>query len=73
MNFIYFFLSKGKRNCLAEPTGRGTVFMVLTGLLQRYTFELDPSIERPTISPVPGFTNSPQPFRAIIKKRQLSI
>jgi len=61
---------KGKRQCLGETLARDTLFIFLTGLIQNFSFELDPSDK--DIDPFqlkPLFVVSPDPYKVIMRKR----
>jgi len=62
--------STGKRICLGETMARDSLFYFLCGLLQNFTFELDPlsaSVDMDT--PKPNFVRAPYNFQTIVSLR----
>ncbi|XP_037048891.1 cytochrome P450 2J6-like [Bradysia coprophila] len=62
--------STGKRICLGETMARDSLFYFLCGLLQSFTFELDPSSASVDIdTPKPNFVKAPHNFKIIMSSR----
>jgi len=59
----------GKRGCPGERTARASVFIFLTSLLQKYTFEPSSKHRFPVVDPISGFNQHPQPYHALVKVR----
>ncbi|CAL8109768.1 unnamed protein product [Orchesella dallaii] len=62
--------SSGKRQCLGETLARDTLFLFFTGLLQTFSFEIDPECANNDIRGSPSFVSSPKPFKVIITERK---
>jgi len=54
---------------LGETLARDTLFMFFAGLLQAFTFEIDPECSNKDLKGHPTFVSSPKPFKVIIKER----
>ncbi|ODM94255.1 Methyl farnesoate epoxidase [Orchesella cincta] len=59
----------GKRVCLGEPLAAMSLIHYLTVLMQNFTLRPVPNEPLPSVDPVIGVTNGPQPFRALIECR----
>lgn len=62
-------LQLGKRVCPGESLARDELFLFFVGLLQHFTFSLDPTKSQPSESPKIGIVLSPQPYNVIAKER----
>lgn len=66
----FFNKFTGKRICLGETMARDSLFYFLCGLLQSFTFDLDPSSASVDIdTPKPNFIKSPHNFKIIMSSR----
>lgn len=54
---------------LGETLARDTLFMFFAGLLQAFSFEIDPEFSNKDLKGSPSFVSSPKPFKVIIKER----
>ncbi|CAL8077563.1 unnamed protein product [Orchesella dallaii] len=61
--------STGKRVCPGESLARDELFLLFVGLLQHFTFTVDPSNSKPTERPKIGIVLSPKPFTVIANER----
>ncbi|ODN06219.1 Methyl farnesoate epoxidase, partial [Orchesella cincta] len=61
--------STGKRVCPGESLARDELFLFFVGLLQHFTFTVDPSNSAPTEKPKIGIVLSPKPFTVIATER----
>jgi len=62
--------STGKRVCLGETMAKDSLFYFLCGLLQNFTFELDPSSASVDIdTPKPNFVRAPHNFLIVMSTR----
>lgn len=66
--FIPFFI--GKRSCIGEPLAKAELFLLLSGMLQRFEFTCPPGHELPPLKGVFGITNMPHPFSIQINPRK---
>lgn len=57
----------GKRRCLGEALARSTLFLFLTALLQKFSFELPPGHQ--VLPHLDGMTLAPRPFTGIVTLR----
>ncbi|CAL8092016.1 unnamed protein product [Orchesella dallaii] len=62
--------SSGKRQCLGETLARDTLFLFFAGLLQAFTFEIDPACSNTDLKGTPSFISSPKPFKVVLKERK---
>ncbi|ODM94701.1 Methyl farnesoate epoxidase [Orchesella cincta] len=62
--------SSGKRQCLGETLARDTLFLFFAGLLQTFTFEIDPVSSNNDLKGTPSFISAPKPFKVILKERK---
>nr|AKH03504.1 cytochrome P450 3037B1 [Paracyclopina nana] len=60
----------GKRYCLGESLAKAELFIILTRLLQKFSFHSAPGHPVPSDQPVFGFIYAPKPFHAVTKARQ---
>ncbi|XP_034231242.1 probable cytochrome P450 305a1 isoform X2 [Thrips palmi] len=61
--------SLGKRRCFGDVLARNCLFLFLAGLLQRFRLVVPPGEAPPSTEPVPGLTQSPQPYRVLLLPR----
>jgi len=61
----------GKRRCPGEPLAKTSVFLMISNILQKYTFSTVPGAEKPTTVPMIGLNLAPFPYKALIRKRKL--
>ncbi|XP_046589303.1 probable cytochrome P450 305a1 [Neodiprion lecontei] len=67
-NLILF--GEGKRRCPGEILARCAIFLLFSGVMQRYRLLPDPGEEPPTLVCLPGLTISPKPYDALLIPRQ---
>ncbi|XP_068243303.1 methyl farnesoate epoxidase-like isoform X2 [Palaemon carinicauda] len=60
---------KGRRACLGESLARMTLYLLFTALIQKFSFEIDPSLPFPDTEGIAGFTLGPPKFRVFAKSR----
>ncbi|XP_064086738.1 methyl farnesoate epoxidase-like [Macrobrachium nipponense] len=60
---------KGRRVCLGESLARMSLFLLFTGLMQKFFFTIDPSVHFPDTEGKGGFTLGPPDFKVFAKSR----
>ncbi|XP_015436194.1 PREDICTED: probable cytochrome P450 303a1 [Dufourea novaeangliae] len=65
----YFPFGLGRRRCMGENMARSNIFIIMTALLQAFTFSPVPGERKPSEEFADGFTASPKPFRALVSLR----
>ena len=63
--------STGRRVCVGENLSKDVLFLMLTGILQRFKIELDPIDASPNLNPIPGPVSAPKEHKIVFCKRQL--
>lgn len=66
-NMINFGM--GRRACAGDFVAQNVMFIYTTSFFQRYSVHRDPNHPDLPTKAMPGFTTSPQPFKAIIRER----
>ncbi|OXA50569.1 Methyl farnesoate epoxidase [Folsomia candida] len=61
----------GKRRCPGEPLAKTSVFLMVSNLLQKFSFSTVPGEPRPSPIPVIGLNLAPLTYRAESRKRKI--
>ena len=61
----------GRRRCVGESFAKNEVFLFFTRIIQRFSFQ-KPEHDCIDLKPIERLTNTPKPFRAIIKERKIN-
>ena len=64
-----WYVLAGKRVCIGEAVGKITLFIVVSSLLQKFTFELSNSHAPPTMKNQMGLSRSPFPYYIKVRPR----
>lgn len=68
----FFPFGQGKRVCVGEGIARSELFLFLTGIFQKYSVSIDPSLPKDvSLDPIVSFVNLPQDHKVIFTKRQV--
>ncbi|XP_012279451.1 probable cytochrome P450 303a1 [Orussus abietinus] len=59
----------GKHRCMGEMLAKSNMFVIISALLQAFTFSVVPGEEKPPIDIVDGVTPYPKPYRVLISLR----
>ncbi|KAL2728797.1 putative cytochrome P450 303a1 [Vespula squamosa] len=63
----YFPFSIGRHRCMGETLARSNLFIVITTLLQKFTFSVVPGKPKPSTSDfLDGVTAGPKPFKVLV-------
>ncbi|OXA50570.1 Farnesoate epoxidase [Folsomia candida] len=62
--------SSGKRRCPGEPLAKMSIFLMVSNLLQKFTFSTIPGEPRPSSVPVIGLNLAPIPYKAQSRLRK---
>ncbi|XP_043672018.1 probable cytochrome P450 303a1 [Vespula pensylvanica] len=63
----YFPFSIGRHRCMGETLARSNLFIVITTLLQKFTFSVVPGEQKPsTLDFHDGVTAAPKPFKVLV-------
>lgn len=63
--------SAGKRKCLGFSLAETTLFLFLSSIFQQFEILPEPENPKPDLSKVLGLTNSPKPFKVLLKLRNI--
>ncbi|XP_033223928.1 probable cytochrome P450 305a1 [Belonocnema kinseyi] len=67
-NLILF--GQGKRRCPGEILARSAIFLLFSGVLQRFELHPLPGQQPPVLNIVPGLTISPKPYEILLVPRK---
>ncbi|XP_047356102.1 probable cytochrome P450 303a1 [Vespa velutina] len=66
----YLPFSTGRHRCMGESLARSNLFIVITALLQRFTFSIVPGEKKPsTLDFLDGVTAGPKPYKVLVTAR----
>ncbi|XP_031827989.1 putative cytochrome P450 303a1 [Nomia melanderi] len=66
----YFPFSIGRHRCMGETLAKSNLFIIITALLQQFTFSTVPGERKPSHNEISdGVTSSPNPYRVLISLR----
>ncbi|XP_017755180.1 PREDICTED: methyl farnesoate epoxidase [Eufriesea mexicana] len=66
----YFPFSIGRHRCMGENLAKSNIFIIVTALLQAFTFSVVPGEKKPSVQDfVDGVTAGPKPFRVMVSLR----